>query len=297
MSVHRFGVVGAGIVGLAVARRIRSSSGTQVTVLEEGGPGRRPPDRPQQWRGSRRAVLRAGLPEGDALPSRGEPCCRSTARREEAAVRRVRQVGRRDRRVRAARAGADPAARAGQRCTRRRARWATPDCGRSSRTPPGWPRSSPRGPRSPTTSRSPSAYADDVRAAGGSIEFRLPGRRDHAARRQGGGGPLGRAFLKFDRLVVCAGLQSDQVATWAGDDAGPAIAPFRGEYFRLIPERNAPGPGAHLSGSQPRLPVSRRALHQAGRRRSTSGQTPFSLSLREGYTRGASSRGETSGTP
>jgi L-2-hydroxyglutarate oxidase len=27
------------------------------------------------------------------------------------------------------------------------------------------------------------------------------------------------------------------VASWAGDDPGPAIVPFRGEYFRLVPER------------------------------------------------------------
>jgi L-2-hydroxyglutarate oxidase LhgO len=39
--------------------------------------------------------------------------------------------------------------------------------------------------------------------------------------------------LAFDRLVVCAGLQSDRVARLAGDVAGPAIIPFRGEYYRL----------------------------------------------------------------
>ena len=43
----------------------------------------------------------------------------------------------------------------------------------------------------------------------------------------------------FDRLVVCAGLQSDVVARWAGDDAGPAIVPFRGEYWTLRPERTS----------------------------------------------------------
>ena len=38
-------------------------------------------------------------------------------------------------------------------------------------------------------------------------------------------------------MVLCAGLQSDLVATAAGDDASPAIVPFRGEYFRLAAER------------------------------------------------------------
>lgn len=41
----------------------------------------------------------------------------------------------------------------------------------------------------------------------------------------------------FDRLVLCAGLQSDRVARLAGDGPGPAIIPFRGEYLRLRPDR------------------------------------------------------------
>lgn len=40
----------------------------------------------------------------------------------------------------------------------------------------------------------------------------------------------------FDRLVLCAGLQSDRVAQLAGDGPEPAIIPFRGEYLRLRPE-------------------------------------------------------------
>jgi L-2-hydroxyglutarate oxidase LhgO len=41
-----------------------------------------------------------------------------------------------------------------------------------------------------------------------------------------------------DRAVVCAGLQADRVSHLAGDVAGPAIVPFRGEYWRLVPERS-----------------------------------------------------------
>ena len=80
------------------------------------------------------------------------------------------------------------------------------------------------------------AYADDIRAGGGSIEFGFAVDRisQPADRVEVGSGVR---TLSFDRLVVCAGLQSDQVAGWAGDDAGPAIVPFRGEYFRLIPAR------------------------------------------------------------
>ncbi|MGH2914510.1 MAG: L-2-hydroxyglutarate oxidase [Solirubrobacteraceae bacterium] len=43
--------------------------------------------------------------------------------------------------------------------------------------------------------------------------------------------------LAFDRLIVCGGLQSDRLAVLAGDGAGPDIVPFRGDYQRLIPAR------------------------------------------------------------
>jgi L-2-hydroxyglutarate oxidase LhgO len=36
--------------------------------------------------------------------------------------------------------------------------------------------------------------------------------------------------------VICAGLQTDLLAQAAGDETGPEIVPFRGEYLRLRPE-------------------------------------------------------------
>jgi L-2-hydroxyglutarate oxidase LhgO len=48
-------------------------------------------------------------------------------------------------------------------------------------------------------------------------------------------GPAGEVVA--DRVVVCAGLQADRMARLAGDRAGPAIVAFRGEYWRLVPER------------------------------------------------------------
>jgi L-2-hydroxyglutarate oxidase LhgO len=44
----------------------------------------------------------------------------------------------------------------------------------------------------------------------------------------------GRAF-SLSRLVICAGLQADLLAATAGDEASPEIIPFRGEYLRLRP--------------------------------------------------------------
>jgi L-2-hydroxyglutarate oxidase LhgO len=47
----------------------------------------------------------------------------------------------------------------------------------------------------------------------------------------------GESEHRLDQLVVCAGLQADLVARMAGDGADPVIVPFRGEYYRLVPER------------------------------------------------------------
>jgi len=80
--------------------------------------------------------------------------------------------------------------------------------------------------------------ADDVRAAGGEV---LLGSAVIAITRKGTGRVAvvaGAERHAFDQLVICAGLQSDVVARLAGDEPGPAIVPFRGEYYRLKPERS-----------------------------------------------------------
>lgn len=60
--------------------------------------------------------------------------------------------------------------------------------------------------------------------------------------------------LVFDRLVVCAGLQSDRVARLAGDSRAPAIVPFRGEYYRLVPSRTGLVRGLIYPVPDPRYP-------------------------------------------
>lgn len=49
-------------------------------------------------------------------------------------------------------------------------------------------------------------------------------------------GPAGEVVA--DWVVMCAGLQSDRLSRLAGDGDGPAIVPFRGEYWRLRAERS-----------------------------------------------------------
>jgi L-2-hydroxyglutarate oxidase len=58
----------------------------------------------------------------------------------------------------------------------------------------------------------------------------------------------------FDRLIVCAGLHSDVVARLAGADADPRIVPFRGEYYVLRPERRHLVRGLIYPVPDPRYP-------------------------------------------
>jgi L-2-hydroxyglutarate oxidase LhgO len=82
------------------------------------------------------------------------------------------------------------------------------------------------------------SLAADVIGAGGAVELgrgvsEIVSRGERVAVR------AGDEELVFDRLVVCAGLQSDRVARLAGDDVDPMIVPFRGEYFRLVASRTS----------------------------------------------------------
>lgn len=58
----------------------------------------------------------------------------------------------------------------------------------------------------------------------------------------------------FDRLIVCAGLQSDVVARLLGADASPKILPFRGEYWELAAERTDLVKGMIYPVPDPRFP-------------------------------------------
>lgn len=58
----------------------------------------------------------------------------------------------------------------------------------------------------------------------------------------------------FDQVVLCAGLQADRVARLAGDDADPRIVPFRGEYYLLRPDRRDLVRGLVYPVPDPRYP-------------------------------------------
>jgi L-2-hydroxyglutarate oxidase LhgO len=79
------------------------------------------------------------------------------------------------------------------------------------------------------------ALAAEIRAAGGTVLLGAP----VTAIQPGTGVTVraGETEHRLDQLVVCAGLQSDVVARMAGDGVDPVIVPFRGEYYRLVPEK------------------------------------------------------------
>ena len=76
------------------------------------------------------------------------------------------------------------------------------------------------------------ALADEVGERGGRI---LTGRAVTAISSNGGGATVTTADGAFaaDRLIACAGLQSDRLAVMTGAPRTPRIVPFRGTYYAL----------------------------------------------------------------
>ena len=88
------------------------------------------------------------------------------------------------------------------------------------------------------------AMLEDAVARGAEVVtgFEVTGldQADGSVGRAGSTGPVtvrasdGRV-LRADRVVVAGGLHADRLAVLAGDGPDPAIVPFRGEYHRLAP--------------------------------------------------------------
>lgn len=104
--------------------------------------------------------------------------------------------------------------------------------------------------------------ANDLRQHGGNILFRheVTGIREGATNVQL---RTPQQTLSFDQVIVCAGLQSDVLANKAGASPSPKILPFRGEYRSLVaskhelvrgmiypvPDPNFPFLGVHFTRS------------------------------------------------
>ena len=97
------------------------------------------------------------------------------------------------------------------------------------------------------------AMAQDVRAAGGRI---LLGHEVTGMSRENGRVRVHTPAWDdvFDRVIVCAGLHSDVVARLVGGEASPKILPFRGEYWELAPQRTHFVRGMIYPVPDPRFP-------------------------------------------
>jgi L-2-hydroxyglutarate oxidase len=97
------------------------------------------------------------------------------------------------------------------------------------------------------------AFADDVRALGGTIETGREVRKiDERAQElvlQTNQGPL-----VTRRLISCAGLHADRVAAMTSDPGTERIIPFRGDYYTLKPEARALVRGLIYPVPDPRFP-------------------------------------------
>ncbi|WP_131785586.1 L-2-hydroxyglutarate oxidase [Protofrankia symbiont of Coriaria ruscifolia] len=89
----------------------------------------------------------------------------------------------------------------------------------------------------------------------------------------------------FDLLIACAGLQSDQVAALTGEEPSPQIVPFRGDYWLLRPERLGLVRGLIYPVPDPRYPFLGIHLTRRVDGNVLVGPNAVLATAREGYTR------------
>lgn len=90
----------------------------------------------------------------------------------------------------------------------------------------------------------------------------------------------------FDLLISCAGLQSDAVAALTGEDPSPRIVPFRGDYWLLRPERRGLVNGLIYPVPDPRYPFLGIHLTKRVDGEILVGPNAVLATAREGYTVG-----------
>ncbi|WP_116244328.1 L-2-hydroxyglutarate oxidase [Nocardiopsis sp. FIRDI 009] len=285
-STEHVGVVGAGIVGLALARRLSlHRPGARVTVLEKE-------DRVAAHQtGHNSGVVHAGLYYRPGslkatLCRRGVGLLREYCAEHGLPYREVGKVL----------VAVDDEDTARLADIERRAR----DNG-----VPGVVRLGPRGLRdvephaagvaalhSPTTAITDfvavaEQLADDVRRSGGRVLLHTPVidmRQDHDGVEVLTGDPDGeRRIHRFDRLVVCGGLHGDELARMAGAGADPRVVPFRGHYHELVPERRHLVRGLVYPVPDPRYPFLGVHLTRHVHGEVMAGPNAILAAAREGY--------------
>ncbi len=79
------------------------------------------------------------------------------------------------------------------------------------------------------------ALVSDFRRGGGRVRFSTAVNR---VEERAGGAIVYSVFdaQEYDQVIACAGLQSDRLAARSGEDRNPSVVPFFGQYFILEPE-------------------------------------------------------------
>jgi L-2-hydroxyglutarate oxidase LhgO len=97
------------------------------------------------------------------------------------------------------------------------------------------------------------ALAEDVRVNGGEV---LPSCAATGISRVADGREVltETGTHRIDRVVVCAGLQADRVGRWADGLEDPRIVPFRGEYLSVVPQKQELVRGLVYPVPDPRYP-------------------------------------------
>jgi (S)-2-hydroxyglutarate dehydrogenase len=80
------------------------------------------------------------------------------------------------------------------------------------------------------------SFANDVAAHGGQVLTGTPVSAVHHRGDERVEVVTPSGTHRLSHLIICAGLQADLLARVAGDKATPEIVPFRGEYLRLRPQ-------------------------------------------------------------
>lgn len=248
----RLGVIGGGIVGLAVARQfLRDHPGSTVEVLEKE------PDIARHQTGRNSGVVHAGIYYAPgsakaALCRRGVGMLRDFCSEHDIAyeecgklvvARDSSELDRLDRLVeRATAAGVPRLATVG------------PDGIRAIEPHAAGVKAV----HSPTTAivdyvAVARAMAADIEAGGGQVRC---GAEVTAMRETAGGINVETAdgSREFDEVVISAGLHSDRVARMVGLPPSPRIIPFRGEYYELRPPASAMVHGLIYPVPDPRYP-------------------------------------------
>ncbi len=126
----------------------------------------------------------------------------------------------------------------------------------------------------------------------GSAGARPNGNHEIASRDGGRVAAVSERVGPFDLLIACAGLQSDLVATLTSEDPSPQIIPFRGDYWLLRPQRRDLVRGLIYPVPDPRYPFLGIHLTKRIDGEILVGPNAVLATAREGYTLGTVQGGD-----